>query len=249
MKYELLADQKKAIGDITVFRIRALKDFAHVKAGDLGGWVQGEQNLTQSGLCWVGDEAIARDFAQVSGDAVLLKRAIAMGECEISGDAVVGGYAVISDMVRVADNAYVCDDAQISGSALIFDNAQILDNATITGGQVYGNAKVSGSAVVEGEAIVSGNAILGGKAHVSGDAIIYDTDRYFTIYPAGESALTLTAHRDKELGIRVNVADFSGGVDELTAIAIGNNVSAKEMDEVAAVVTFIKVALPAHDDE
>lgn len=250
MKYELLADQKKVIGDITVYRIRALKDFAHVKAGDLGGWIQSEANLTQSGLCWVGGEAIARDFAQVSGDAVLMGRSVAMKECEISGDSVVAGFAVITDSVKISNNAYVCDNAQVSGGALVFDNAQISGDASIIGGQVYGCSRVEGHAAVTGNAIVCGAAFLSGDAFVSGDAIIYDTDRYLTISPFGADALTLTAHRDKELGIRVNVGEFSGSVSDLTAYAAAKDgVTVAEMQEHSAMIAFIEAALPPHDDE
>lgn len=46
-KYELIAE-----GDL--FRLRAVKDFAGVKAGDLGGLVSGEHNLSQEGTCWIG---------------------------------------------------------------------------------------------------------------------------------------------------------------------------------------------------
>ena len=40
-------------------RIRALRDIPryNVKAGDLGGWVESEKNLSQEGDCWVGGNA------------------------------------------------------------------------------------------------------------------------------------------------------------------------------------------------
>ena len=61
-KYEL-TDEKKQIAGRTLFRIRALRDFYDVKAGDLGGWIESENNLSYSGDAWVfGD-------AWVSGDA------------------------------------------------------------------------------------------------------------------------------------------------------------------------------------
>lgn len=37
----------------TLYRIRALKDFAGVRAGELGGYVEQEHNLSQYGNCWI----------------------------------------------------------------------------------------------------------------------------------------------------------------------------------------------------
>ena len=41
-KFELTEEYKK-VKDVKVFRIKALKDFHDVKAGDLGGWVEKEK--------------------------------------------------------------------------------------------------------------------------------------------------------------------------------------------------------------
>lgn len=40
-KYEFTGETRK-IGDITVKRIRAARDFAEVKKGDFGGWIEKE---------------------------------------------------------------------------------------------------------------------------------------------------------------------------------------------------------------
>ena len=41
-------------------RIRALRDVREdVRAGDLGGFVQSEENLSQEGSCWIYDNALA----------------------------------------------------------------------------------------------------------------------------------------------------------------------------------------------
>ena len=43
-KYELTANTKNVYGK-TLFQIRALKDFGDVQAGDLGGYIEKEENL------------------------------------------------------------------------------------------------------------------------------------------------------------------------------------------------------------
>lgn len=50
-------------------RIRAVRDFGTVKAGDLGGWLEKEENLSHDGEAWVGGEA------WVTGAALLTKEA------------------------------------------------------------------------------------------------------------------------------------------------------------------------------
>jgi hypothetical protein len=37
------------------YRLKALKNFLDVKRGDLGGYVEGYYNLSQSGDCWIYD--------------------------------------------------------------------------------------------------------------------------------------------------------------------------------------------------
>ena len=63
----VLTDEKKIFCGKTLYRIKALKSFEiqgfHVSAGDLGGWVESERNLSQIGNAWVGGDA------RVGGDA------------------------------------------------------------------------------------------------------------------------------------------------------------------------------------
>lgn len=67
-KYELTAEAITVAGHI-LYRIRALKSFASVDAGCLGGFVEQEENLDQTGDAWVYGNAWVFDNAQVYGDA------------------------------------------------------------------------------------------------------------------------------------------------------------------------------------
>ena len=55
-KFELTAEFKMLFG-VKLFRIRALVDFGYIKAGELGGWIKSENNLSQSGNAWVYGDA------------------------------------------------------------------------------------------------------------------------------------------------------------------------------------------------
>ena len=61
-KYELTTDTKIVLGK-KLFRIKALVSFGNVKAGDLGGYVERENNLSHEGKAWVSGDA------KVFGDA------------------------------------------------------------------------------------------------------------------------------------------------------------------------------------
>ncbi len=56
-KYELTAECKTLDNGTKLFRIKALRDFSNVKAGDLGGWVEKEGNLSQEGNAWWNDNS------------------------------------------------------------------------------------------------------------------------------------------------------------------------------------------------
>lgn len=85
-KYELTTYTKTLADGTVLHRIRALKDFSlvyggHVYAGDLGGWVEKEDNLSQAGPAWIYCNALAYGNAEVGAAAVVY------GDATICGDA------------------------------------------------------------------------------------------------------------------------------------------------------------------
>ena len=85
-KYELTSETKE-VAEYTLYRIRALKDFRDVKKGDLGGWVEGYENLSQEGGCWVYGDAKVSGNVQVYGSAEVYDDATVRGDAWVSGDA------------------------------------------------------------------------------------------------------------------------------------------------------------------
>ena len=67
-KYELTAEFIEKWGK-KLFRIKALISFGSVEAGELGGYVEKEDNLAQTGNAWVSGDARVYGDAWVSGDA------------------------------------------------------------------------------------------------------------------------------------------------------------------------------------
>ena len=94
-KYEL-TKEKETLADGTVLhRIRALRDIPRfcVKAGELGGFVEGENNLSQDGDAWVYGNACVYGDAEVYGNAWVYGNARVFGNANVSSDAEVSGYA------------------------------------------------------------------------------------------------------------------------------------------------------------
>ena len=67
-KYEITNESINFRG-VKLFRIRALQDFRDVKAGDLGGYIEKEENLSQYDYCWVYGNARVYGNAMVYGNA------------------------------------------------------------------------------------------------------------------------------------------------------------------------------------
>ena len=121
MKKYILTKTTKEWCGITLFQIKATADFGDVKKGDLGGFIEKEENLSQEDNAWVSGNARVYGNAQVSGNAW------------VSGDAQVSG------------NAQVYDNAQVYGNARVYGDAWVYGNAWVSGNAwVYGNARVYG---------------------------------------------------------------------------------------------------------
>lgn len=94
-KYKLLVDDTVRVDGRTLYRIEALRDFADVRKGDKGGYVESEDNLSHVGNCWVFGNA------WVAGDAYVYGNARVYGYAEVYGDAEVRStrdYAVLKNI-------------------------------------------------------------------------------------------------------------------------------------------------------
>ena len=190
-KFELTSEFITNIFGTKLFRIKALCEFGNVKAGELGGFLEKEENLSNDGDAWVYGNA------SVSGDAWVY------GNASVSGDARVSGDAWVSGNARVSGNASVSGDARVSGNARVYGDAE-----------VSGDASVSGNARVYGDAEVSGNARVSGNAEVSGDAWVYGNTDYATAKGFGSEYRNTTFFRGKDGDIKVVCGCFYGNLEE-----------------------------------
>jgi hypothetical protein len=76
--------------DRKLYQIQAIRSFSDVTAGDLGGYVEKESNLSHDGVCW------------------------------IYGDGCVCGDAEVSGNLRVDGSGYICNNVKINKHEQLF---------------------------------------------------------------------------------------------------------------------------------
>lgn len=186
-KYELTDETKTTEDGKVLHRIRALRDFGNVKTGQLGGFVEAENNLSHDGSAWIYDDAVACD------QAIVCDRAR------------VQGWAVVRDAAHVYGMAIVRGNAIVRGEAIVCDQAD-----------VRGRAVVYGWAIVQGMAIVGGNVGIYGNDRIRGYARIFSQNDILIIDGIGSRNGTTTIYRSQK-GIEVSCGCFQGTMEDFEA--------------------------------
>src|SRR5258707_15405532 len=103
-KYVLTDESIKILGR-TLYRIKCLKTIPGIaKDGDLGGFIESENNLSQNDNAWI------------------------FGNAQIYGNARIYGSAQISDNAQICGNSHIYGCAQIYGNSCYYNNARVYKN-------------------------------------------------------------------------------------------------------------------------
>ena len=78
-KYEFTTEEKNGLK-----RIKAIRSFGNVLAGELGGFIEKNENLSHSGNAWVSDNASVFGDASVFGNAWVSDNASVFGNAWLS---------------------------------------------------------------------------------------------------------------------------------------------------------------------
>lgn len=199
-KYTILKRSQMLAAGSEVYQIKALRDIEvlagrMVKAGDLGGFVQSEENLSHGGKCWISD------VASVSGAARVVDNAQVRGNATVCGSAFISESAVVEGTALVLGEAVVTGEATVSGKAMIEDKALISGSASICG-----NSKVRGNARVTGEVTLQGNSNVGGDVDIEGNLTLNNFAR--------EDNASVSEDDDGEVEIKVPSAKSSPKLPE-----------------------------------
>lgn len=222
-----LTSQTLQINGKTLTRIQATQAFGDVVKGQLGGFIERESNLSQTGNCWIYDNAKVYDSAVVSGNAKVKHTATIENNAQIKGDAVVEGDS------QVRHNAIVEGKANLKEHCLAQDNTHILGSAKMSGfaiaqeqSTIQGNAKVYGHARVRGDCIIEGEATITDSSQVLDHAIVRDGS-----YVSGEAVISGYAILDKNGSVSGEAIIHSPKTTDIAAMLInrifyGKNVNA-----------------------
>ena len=139
-KYEFVeGDEVTTPSGVTLKRIRALVTIADtafmpaVNPGDLGGYIQSENNLSEICNAWVYGDARVSGDTRVSDDAQVSGDAQVYGDVLVSGNAWVYGNARVAGNARVYGNARVCGNAWVRGDSSLFWASKVgSENGTLT---------------------------------------------------------------------------------------------------------------------
>jgi carbonic anhydrase/acetyltransferase-like protein (isoleucine patch superfamily) len=184
-KKYVLTDETIEVCCHILYRIKALRDFGDVNKGDLGGFIEKEENLSHKGDCWVYGNAKVYGDAKIFEDAKVYGDAKVFGNAQIYDDAHVYGNANVYSNARVGDNSIVYGNAEVHGDAMIgghaeiYDNAKAYDNAVVYENvKLFGDAVVADNAEISGNAEVCGDAVVDGMAEICGDAVVKELGDY-----------------------------------------------------------------------
>ena len=182
-KYELIKESKDYFLGREMFRIRALKDFGNVKAGDIGGWVCSYNNLSQEGNCWIYDNAECLDNARIFDNAMMFDNAIMFGNSVMYDNAVMLNNSIMYDnskmfnKAKMFDNSIMCNNAEMCGNATMYDSSIMYDNSKMfNNSKMYDEARMYDNALMFNDSKMFGNSKMYNNAKMF-DYAILDKDK------------------------------------------------------------------------
>ena len=244
-KYEILKDQAITMNGSTIYRIKALKNFGDVKAGDMGGFIEKEENLSHDGPCWIYDDAMVYHNAKVRDNVIVRGYAHVYNESQVLHNAIVEDHARVCNNgtvfgnARIKDNGSVFDHGIVNGFAIVQDNAVVRDCA-----RAYGETIIKDHATVAGymmvsQGTISNSAILFGVGEINFDI---DAKNDWTFYrnPCVDSGFITTSTKIDIWNYRF----FSGTAEEF--IDMFERVD--EHHRIPGELEFVKALVKFHQD-
>lgn len=207
-KYEVMNNCTIQHNGITLYKIRAIKNFGKVKTGALGGWIESEDNLSHEGNCWVADNAKVFGPAKITENAIISDNATVCGESNIYGNAEITNYANVTNVI-VRDKARIKGNAIIAGYGENYKTSGIViggyitiqDFVSINGYEInirgYGmicnstriyNVFNHAPITIDGEASIFGRSLIAGGT-ITGVARLQDVDIDNNPFIAGQIQL------------------------------------------------------------
>jgi len=178
-KYMMLSESIEMDGHI-LYRIQALVPFSDVQAGQMGGFIESEENLSHDGLAWIYDDACACDGSRVYGDAQLRNRATIRDNAQAYDSAVLEDDSLVDEEAEVYGRARMRGCSRASGTSCIYDDVELIEDAHARGNsRAYGSTILRNQAVLDDNARAYGSVDIGYHAMICGDARVSKNTHWF----------------------------------------------------------------------
>ena len=198
------------------YRIRALQDNMVIgsKKGDLGGYVESEDNLSQYGDSWIFDDAVVKGGSMVFRDAWVSGNSVVRGGSLITDNAAVGGDAVLDERCEVSGRSRVRGavnmfSSKVSEGTVVRSMGNVV--LTIRDTDFSDWASVACSGTIRNSKIK--RAYLHGRLNME-NANIEHSSHVFQMSPVGSEGVDLTLYRG-DTGPLLVVGCWSGSLSEL----------------------------------
>lgn len=152
MKYEIVKEMSLSFEGVKLYRIRALESFGNVTKGQLGGFIENEINLSQTGNCWIYDNGKVDNGAQILDNATIHGEAYVSGQVQIDGHARIRGNACILGFHHIEIDGYFQPNPK---GIFISGNVDIGDDVIIHGADI----KIGDHVNIKGSVLICGNEI------------------------------------------------------------------------------------------
>lgn len=152
----------------TLHQIEATRNIDHIRVntGDIGGYIEHPENLTEES--WVTPGAEVYGNARVQSRSLVTGKAVVCDDANIS-ESIIAGMSIVNKRATVTEKSIVNNQAYITDDATITRYSLASGNAVVTG-----RSTVSNISVVEGETRLEDNARVAYGSWVSGDYVLRD---------------------------------------------------------------------------
>ena len=197
MKYEITNIEMNWNGHI-LHRIESLKDFTlingkEIHKGDLGGWVENENNLSQEGLCWIYEECKMYENARRSGNSIGHENSQQFGcsqqyeNSQQYGASQQYGNSKQFEHSLQFGNSRQYGNSQQYGNSHQYGNSQQYENS-----QQFGHSYQSGNSKQFGESKADKDMSLSGNS-------LFETEEDIVILTSPTSGRQITIGSDKNI--------------------------------------------------
>lgn len=185
-KYKILKYKMRIVDGRIVYRIKALKDFADVKAGDMGGWVSKSTEIRHDDNSWVYSDSVVIN-------SKLSKNVQVRGKSRVV-DSILNGNIVIEQIDSFSP------DGTISNNSLLLNDVKI-DTPEKGNTNIVGNVIIKYGVYIYGSTTITDNVFIVGDVKSRKSISIVGSTISGNVYLDGDSKRIINGHFTNNISI------------------------------------------------